>query len=105
MLYELRTYHAAPGRMADLHDRFQRHTLQFFHKHRIEVVGFWTNEDESALIYLVRFPGEAERAEAWEAFKADPEWQEIKRRTEADGPLFRSQESVLLRPTSYSPLR
>ena len=41
MMYELRSYEVVPGRMPALHARFQTHTLGFFAKHGIRVVGFW----------------------------------------------------------------
>jgi len=39
MMYELRTYHAMPGRLPDLNKRFAEITLDFFKKHGIDVVG------------------------------------------------------------------
>ena len=53
MIYELRVYEAAPGRLPDLNARFANHTLGFFARHGIKVVGFWTEEvqdDHSRLI-------------------------------------------------------
>ena len=42
MLYELRNYHCAPGRIGALNERFTNVTLKFFEKYGIEPVGFWT---------------------------------------------------------------
>jgi hypothetical protein len=42
MLYELRLYEATPGKLAALNARFENHTLKFFAKHGIKVIGFWT---------------------------------------------------------------
>jgi hypothetical protein len=56
MLYELRTYHAMPGRLPDLNRRFAEITMDFFKKHNIQVVGFWTNElggSSDQLIYML----------------------------------------------------
>ena len=39
MIYELRIYEAAPGRMADLNARFRDHTLRIFANHGLDVVG------------------------------------------------------------------
>ncbi len=44
MLYEMRTYHAIPGRLPDLNRRFADITMGYFKQYGIQVVGFWTNE-------------------------------------------------------------
>jgi hypothetical protein len=42
---------------------------------------------------------------AWDAFIADPAWQEAKRLTEVGGPLVNVASSKILEPTDYSPLQ
>jgi hypothetical protein len=42
MIYELRIYHAVPGRLPALLSRFQDHTLPLWEKHGIRQAGFWT---------------------------------------------------------------
>ena len=42
MIYELRTYEAAPGKLPALNARFRDHTRGLFERHGMEVVGFWT---------------------------------------------------------------
>ena len=59
-VFELRTYHAVPGKLDALHDRFRDHTLPLFDKHGIAVVGFWTPKDgqdipTDTLVYLLAF--------------------------------------------------
>jgi len=44
MLYELRVYNALPGKLPALNDRFAEHTMGFFKKHGIGMLGFWTAE-------------------------------------------------------------
>ena len=44
MLYEARIYMTVPGRLPALNNRFANHTLGFFKKHGIGVLGFWTDE-------------------------------------------------------------
>jgi len=38
MIYELRKYKVAEGRMNELHDRFKNHTLRLFKKHGIKTI-------------------------------------------------------------------
>src|SRR3954462_6596920 len=58
--FEMRTYHAAPGKMEALHARFRDHTCKLFAKHGITIIGFWTPADpkeaERTLIYLLAYP-------------------------------------------------
>jgi hypothetical protein len=66
VIYEMRSYEVVPGRMPAMHTRFRTHTLGFFQKHGIDVVGFWeaTVGASNVLHYLVRFDdlGHRERA-------------------------------------------
>ena len=69
-VYELRTYHAYPGKLEDLHKRFREHTLTIFEKHGMKVVGFWgpTDKDkgsENSLIYILEFPSREAATKAW----------------------------------------
>jgi hypothetical protein len=108
-VFELRTYTAAPGRIADLHARFREHTLKLFEKHHMRVLGFWRPADEQQakrqLVYLLAFPSQGAAAESWKDFQADPEWKTVKEASEKDGPLVEKIDSVYLKPTDYSPLK
>jgi uncharacterized RDD family membrane protein YckC len=107
-VFELRTYTATPGKMADLHARFRDHTLALFKKHGIAVVGFWVpSEKPETLVYLLSFPDKAAADAAWKTFRADPEW--IKARADSEkkagGSLTARVESVYMAPADYSPLK
>lgn len=57
MIHELRIYHALPGRLPDLMNRFEKVTIRLFEKHGIKQVGFWTvgiGESNQDLIYILR---------------------------------------------------
>lgn len=108
MIYELRTYEAAPGKMAELNARFRDHTLRIFERHGLEVVGFWTYAHggwNDQLVYLMRYEDMAERDAKWAAFAADEEWQRVRQESQPDGPLATRIRSDLLNPTDYSPMR
>ena len=107
-IFELRTYRAAPGRLAALNERFRDHTLSLFEKHGMEVVGFWepiADEDSpDTLIYLLAFPTKAAAEESWRNFKADPDWIKVMKDSQTDGvPLAASWESTYMTLTDYSP--
>ncbi len=44
MIYELRIYHAVPGRLPALLVRFQNRTLPIWERHGIRQAGFWARE-------------------------------------------------------------
>src|SRR5437763_10709436 len=88
-VFELRTYHAAPGKMAALHARFRDHTCKLFEKHGMTLIGFWSpidkTEAEEVLVYLLAFPSKEAADKAWKEFQADPDWQKAKAESEKDG--------------------
>ena len=105
MIYELRFYRAAAGKMDALHDRFRDHALPLFARHGVEVVGFWVPEhDPEQLVYLVRFRDAEARERAWNGFRNDPEWQSAKADSERDGALVEKQDHWVMEPTDYSPM-
>ncbi len=109
MIYELRIYHAMPGRLPALLSRFQNHTLQIWEKHGIRQAGFWTTligESESnQLTYLLAWDSVAEREERWNAFLADPEWIATKTESEKNGLLVQNIRNELLAPTAFSSVK
>jgi hypothetical protein len=108
-VFELRTYHANPGKMAALHARFRDHTCKLFEKHGMTCVGFWSpidkTESEEVLVYLLAFPSKEAADKAWKAFREDPDWKRVKDESEKDGPLVKKVDSKYLTPTDYSKLK
>ena len=107
--FEMRTYHAAPGKLDALHARFRDHTLALFEKHGIESVAYWTPADGDAakntLVFLLAYPDRAAREASWKAFMDDPDWKKAHAASEADGPLVQKVDQVFMTPTDYSPLK
>jgi hypothetical protein len=101
---ELRTYHAAPGKLDALLTRFRNHTLKLFEKHGMSSVGYWVpveNKDH-LLIFLLAYPDKEAREASWKAFFEDPEWQKAAADSEADGKLVTKADSVFMQPTDFS---
>ena len=75
-VFELRTYHAAPGKLDALHSRFRDHTLEIFKKHGMHSVGYFAPTDEplskNTLIYILSFPSRDAAKKSWDAFSALP---------------------------------
>ena len=111
-VFELRTYHATPGKFEALHARFRDHTTALFAKHGIGVVGYWVPMDEDkgradTLVYLLVYPSRAAADASWKAFQADPEWLRVRAESEtnAGGSLTTTIQSVFLTATDYSPMK
>jgi hypothetical protein len=108
MIYELRTYHCAPGRLPALNKRFETITLGLWEKHGIRQVGFWTTligASNQALTYMLQWESLAERETKWNAFSSDPEWLAKRAETEAQAIIVERIENQILTPTAYSAMR
>jgi hypothetical protein len=106
-VYELRIYHAAPGKLADLLARFRDHTVNFFDRHGIKSVAYWTPIDEpqksNTLIYILQHPSREEASANWKSFQDDPEWKSVKEKSELNGKLTEQIDSTFLVLTDFSP--
>jgi len=109
-LYELRTYVAPEGKLADLNSRFRDHTDKLFRKHGMNCIGYWTPTDapasENTLIYVLEYDNAEAAKAAWTGFLADPEWHTARKESEKNGKLTaKPPESVYMTVTDYSPKR
>jgi hypothetical protein len=106
-VYELRVYHAAPGKLADLEARFRDHTIKIFDRHGIKSVAYWTPLDEpeksNTLIYILQHPSREAAAANWKSFQDDPEWKSVHEKSEANGKLVDKVDSTFLALTDFSP--
>lgn len=106
----MRTYIAHDGKLDALSARFREHTLKLFEKHGMTNVGYWfptTDGTPSAdtIVYLLSYPDRAAADRSWAAFRADPEWVEVRKVTEKDGQIVKQILSVFLAPADFSPLK
>jgi NIPSNAP len=105
-VFELRIYHAAEGKLSDLLKRFHDHTTKLFEKHGLKNVAYWTPMDDPAksntLIYILAHPSREAAAANWKAFQADPEWIEVKEKSEANGKLVEKVDSTYMTKTDFS---
>src|SRR5688500_8722504 len=61
--FGLRTYHAPPGKLEELHARFRNHTIRLFKKHGMTIVGFWAptaplDAAAQTLVYVLAYPSD-----------------------------------------------
>ncbi len=108
MIHELRIYHAVPGRLPDLNNRFANITTKLWEKFGIRQAGFWTTligPNNHALYYLLEWESLAEREQKWNAFATNPEWLAARAETEKNGPRVERVENLILTPTPYSKVK
>lgn len=101
MIHEHRVYHAAPKKLGQLVQRFEKHNLPAFERADIKVLGAWTvmvGEANDQLIYLLEWENLAEREEKWALFMRDEEFQRAWAETDNEGPLVRYASNRFLQP-------
>src|SRR3954471_4441648 len=103
-LYEMRTYHAPPGKLEDLNARFRSHTLKLFEKHGMENIGYWmpATNTENLLIYILAYPSKEARETSWKEFSSDPEWKRVVKESEANGKLVAKVDQTFMQAADYS---
>ena len=106
-VFELRVYHAAPGKLGELEARFRDHTIRIFERHGIKSLAYWTPLDEpeksSTLIYILQHPSREAAAVNWKSFQDDAEWKSVKEKSEANGKLVEKVDSTYMVMTEFSP--
>ena len=108
-VYELRTYTAPEGKLADLHKRFRDHTLRIFQKHGMTNVIYLAPMDapasQNTLVYLLSHQSREAAKASWDAFRNDPEWKKVSSESQVAGPIVTKVDSVFLQATDYSPMK
>jgi hypothetical protein len=106
-VYELRVYHAAPGKLGDLQARFREHTIKIFDRHGMKSVAYWIPLDEpeksNTLIYILQHPSREAATANWKSFQDDPEWKSVHDKSEVNGKLVEKVDSTFLALTDFSP--
>ncbi|MCW1883203.1 NIPSNAP family protein [Luteolibacter flavescens] len=104
-LYELRTYHAEPGKLDALLTRFRDHTCKLFEKHGMTNVGYWVpvENKDNLLVYVLSYPDRAARDAAWKGFLADEDWKKAAAASEVNGKLLSKIDELYLTSTDFSP--
>ncbi|HLK03210.1 MAG TPA: NIPSNAP family protein [Candidatus Acidoferrum sp.] len=105
-VYELRVYHCFEGKLPDLLKRFREHTTKLFERHGMKNIAYWTPLDEPAksntLIYVLAHASRDAAAASWKAFQADPEWIEVRDKSEANGKIVEKVDSTYMAKTDFS---
>jgi hypothetical protein len=108
-VFELRMYHAMPGKFEDLKARFPKAAIPNFKRHNMKPVGFWLPQDApdagNLFVYILEHPSRAEADKDWQAFNADPQWIKDRAASEANGKLVEKVDRYFMDPTDFSPIK
>jgi|SRR5271170_5792999 len=105
MIHQLRIYEIFEETKDAFHTRFRDHAARIMRRYGFNIVAMWEAKSErrTEFVYLLRWPDEPTKTNAWAAFMADREWAEIKRKTRDRGNLVGEIEDRMLILTDYSP--
>ncbi|SDG96804.1 NIPSNAP family protein [Pelagibacterium luteolum] len=101
MIHERRVYHAAPKKVGQVVQRFEKHTLPAFERAGIRAIAAWTvmvGQANDQFVYVLEWESLAEREQKWVAFTQDEEFQRAWAETDKDGPLVRYASNEFLVP-------
>ncbi len=107
-VFELRTYTTNEGKLPALQARFRDHTMRLFEKHGMRNLGYWTPVDKpNTLIYIIEHASREQAGKNWRAFGGDPEWREVAKNSQKDGPILVQGGIVsqFMLATEYSPIK
>jgi len=101
---ELQTYTSHDGKLENVLNRFENHTIALFEKHGIRNIGYWVSEDQdNTLIYIVAHESRDSAKHSWKNFVSDPKWKVARTASVADGPIVDKIESLYMNKASFSP--
>jgi hypothetical protein len=107
-VFELRVYHAVPGKVPALESRFRDTASKLLAKHDLKAVGYWVPEDapasDNTFIYILAHPSREEAKKNWEAMFAAPAFQEMAKSEQADK-LVEKVDVTYMHPTDFSPMK
>jgi hypothetical protein len=107
-VFELRVYHALPGKLPALESRFRDTTSKLLAKHDLHVVGYWVSEGapgfDNTFIWIVAHDSREEAKKNWDALVADPDFQAVIKAEQASA-LVEKVDSTYMRPTDFSPMK
>jgi hypothetical protein len=107
-VFELRVYHALPGKLPPLESRFRDTTSKILARHNLNVVGYWVTDGASAsgnaFIWVVAYSSPEDGKKNWDAMRADPEFQKVVSAEQAEK-LVEKVDVTYMRSTDFSPLK
>jgi len=85
MIHQLRIYEIFDQNKQAFHKRFRDHARRIMRSYGFKILNMWETRlgARTEFVYLLAWPDEKTMRHAWEQFKANEEWKEIKKLTNA----------------------
>jgi len=108
-VFELRIYHASPGKLPAMESRFRDTTSKLLVKHNLNVIGYWIPDSKSpawdnTFVFLLAHSSREDAEKNWKEIVADPAFQEIIKSEQGDR-LLDKADTTYMRPTDFSPVK
>ena len=104
MYYEMRTYTIQVGKLQDYLEHFEKNGLSVISKYA-NLVGWWYTEhgELNQIIHIWEYKSLDDRIQKRNQLYQDPEW--LENFVPVAFPMIIKQESKLLRPANFSPIK
>lgn len=105
-VYQLRIYEIFENKKKEFHERFRDHAMRIMKKYNFNIKSIYESKSDkkTEFVYFLEWTNEATMKKAWEDFKTDKEWIEIKKQYTAKyGDVVGNVEDRVLTKVDYSP--
>jgi hypothetical protein len=105
-VYQLRIYEIFETNKKVFHERFRDHAMRIMKKYNFKIVSIYESKSDKKIefVYFLEWPDEKTMKQAWEQFKADKEWIDVKKEYTAKyGDVVGNIEDRVLAKVDYSP--
>jgi hypothetical protein len=107
-VFELRIYHATPGKVPALETRFRDMASKQLAKHDLKAVGYWIPEEtpgwENTFVYILAHPSREDAKKNWASMFADPEFKKMMEMEKTEK-LVEKVDLNYMRPTDFSAMK
>ncbi|RKR11975.1 NIPSNAP protein [Flavobacterium sp. 90] len=105
-VYQLRIYEIFEKNKDIFHERFRDHAMRIMKKYNFKILSIYESKSDkkTEFVYFLEWPDQNTMKKAWNGFKADKEWIDIKKQyTEKYGDVIGNIEDRVLNKADYSP--
>lgn len=105
-VFQLRIYEIFENNKKEFHERFKDHAMRIMKKYNFKILSIYESKSDkkTEFVYFLQWPDEITMKKAWEDFKKDQEWIDIKKQYTAKyGDVVGNIEDRVLTKVDYSP--
>ncbi|MFM7630034.1 MAG: NIPSNAP family protein [Algoriphagus sp.] len=108
-IFQLRTYYLFPGKLDAIQNRFRAHTQALFEKQGLVNYPYWITVEkdgtQAKLVYLIGHNTKEEFTVAFDRFRLDPAWIQVRDASEVEGKIVEKIDAVFFTPLPFSPMK